>query len=123
MESMMFENVKGLSEVKELHLHLNRLTKLPAISFMDKLEILTLQNNRLHSLPDLYDMRFTRLTLASNPLVCDKALCWIRMWPWLKTASIPTDEPVCAGPAEVAGMKLMDVDPTFMECFRGEWYR
>ena len=44
------------------------------------------------------------------------------MWPWMKTASIPTDEPICAGPAEVARMKLMDVDPAFMECFRGERY-
>ena len=120
MQSMPFENVIGVNEVKALYLPLNKLTKLPAISFMDKLNILKLQNNRLSSTPDLYDMPFTRPTLASNPMVCDKALCWIRMWPSMKTASIPSDEPVCAEQAEVAGMKLMDVDPTFMECFRGE---
>ena len=120
MHSVPFENVTGLVRVKYLNLHSNYLDKLPNISLMEKLEELYLDNNRLSSLPDLYDKPFIRLTIAINPLVCDKALCWIRMWPWMKSTSIPTDEPVCARPADVAGMKLMDVDPAFMECFRGK---
>ena len=120
MHSVPFENVTGLGKVKSLNLHSNHLDKLADISHMEQLEELYLQNNRFSSIPDLYDTPFTTLTLANNPLVCDMTLCWIRMWPSMKSTSIPTDEPVCAGPAEVAGMKLMDLDPTFMECFRGE---
>ena len=120
MHSVPFENVTGLVRIKYLNLHSNYLDKLPNISLMEKLEELYLDNNRLSSLPDLYDKPFIRLTIAINPLVCDKALWWIRMWPWMKSTSIPTDEPVCARPADVAGMKLMDVDPAFMECFRGK---
>ena len=120
MHSVPFENITGLAKVKYLNLHTNNLDKLPDISHMEQLEELYLQNNRFSSIPDLYDTPLTTLTLANNPLLCDKTLCWIRMWPWMKAASIPTDEPFCAGPAEVARIKLMDVDPTFMECFRGE---
>ena len=120
MHLMLIENVTGLTEVKKLYLGSNKLTTIPNISFMDKLEVLSLHDNQLSSVPDFNDLPFTELTLADNPLVCDMALCWIRMWPWMKTSSIPSDEPVCAGPDEVAGMKLMDVDPTFLECFSGK---
>ena len=120
MHTFPFESAIGLTEVRSLHLHFNSLTILPNISLMEKLSTLTLNNNNLRSIPDLYDTPLTTLTLANNPLTCDNALCWVRMWPWMKAASIPADEPVCDGPTEVAGIKLMDVDPTFMECFRGE---
>ena len=120
VHSMLIENVTGLTEVRKLYLHFNRLTTIPKNSFMDTLELLYLHDNQLSSVPDLNDIPFTELTLADYPLVCDMALCWVRMWPWMKTSSIPSDEPVCAGPVEVAGMKPMDVDPTFLECFSGK---
>ena len=120
MHSVSTENVTGLTEVKTFDLNSNQLAHIPNISFMSKLEILLLNDNYLPSVPDLFHLPLTTLNLVKNPLMCDKALCWIRMWPWMKTTLIPSDEPVCAGPAEVSGVKLMDVDPTFMECFRGK---
>ena len=38
------------------------------------LKVLNLENNRLQTVPDLYDRPLTQLMLAGNPLVCDKAL-------------------------------------------------
>ena len=70
----------------------------------------------------MYDLPLISLTMADNPLVCDKALCWVRMWPWMKASLVSLDEPVCAVPNEVSGVKLMEVDPTFTECFQGGWY-
>ena len=121
MHTMLLEDVIGLRDVTHLNIRFNDLPAIPDISFMNKLEHLELHNNRLTSVPDLYDLPLTRLTLKDNPLICDEALCWVRMWPWTRPASpIPTDEPVCAGPAEVAGKKMMEVDPAFMKCFNGE---
>ena len=122
MHSVSIENVTGLTEVKTFKAEYNRLTHIPNISFMSKLEVLHLNDNNLLSVPDLFYLPLTTLNLGNNPLVCDKALCWIRMWPWMKTSQIPSDEPVCDGPAEVTAMNLMEVDPTFMECFRGEYH-
>ena len=122
LHSMSLEAVTGLNEVMILDLRNNKLTAIPDISFMSKLEILQLHNNLLSSVPDLYDLPLTILTLQSNPLICDKALCWIRMLPWTKpNSSIPTNTPVCAGRTKVYGMELMKVDPAFMECFDGKW--
>ena len=115
------QNVTGLTNVKHLQLYGNRLPNLPDISFMKHLEHLRLHSNRLTSMPDLYELPLITLTLAKNPLVCDKALCWIRMWPWMKASTILTDEPICAGPAAMVGMKLMEVNPALMECFKGEF--
>ena len=115
------QNVTGLTNVKYLQLYGNRLPNLPDISFMKHLEHLLLHSNRLTSMPDLYELPLITLTLAKNPLVCDKALCWIRMWPWMKASTILTDEPICAGPAAMVGMKLMEVNPALMECFEGEF--
>ena len=119
MRAFPLKSVTGLREVKTLSLHRNKLSNLPNISFMKNLENLQMHGNRLASMPDLYELPLTTVTLANNPLVCDKALCWIRMWPWMKTSTIPSDDPTCAGPATMVGMRLMDVDPVLMECFKG----
>ena len=122
MRSIIPEHMVGLNEVTHFDLLDNKLTAIPDISFMRKLELLRLERNRLSSIPDLYDIPLTTLALANNPLVCDTALCWIRMLPWVKPSSpIPTDSPVCAGPVEVSGMELMKVDPAFMKCFNGKF--
>ena len=120
MQDLPVESVTSLKEVKLLSVHSNKLSNFPNITFMKVLENLQLHNNRLLSIPDLYELPLTTLTLADNPLVCDKALCWIRMWPWMEASAIPSDEPTCAGPAAMVGMRLMDVDPVLMECFKGE---
>ena len=122
MHSMSIENVTGLTEVKTFNVKQNRLIHIPNISFMSKLEVLHLNDNDLHSVPDLFYLPSTTLNLGKKSLVCDKALCWIRMWPWMKTSQIPSDDPVCDGPAEVTGMNLMEMGPTFIECFRGKYH-
>ena len=119
MNSIPVQNVVGLTGVTSLNLHSNRLSDLPDISFMKNLEYLGVHNNELATMPDLYELPLTTLTLADNPLVCDRVLCWIRMWPWMKASTIPSDEPTCAGTAAKVGMRLMDVDPVLMECFKG----
>ena len=81
-------------------------------------KVLNLENNRLTTVPDLYDRPLTQLKLAGNPLVCDKALCWIRMWPILKTAML--DNPTCASPAIIAGADLMDINPVDLQCYKGK---
>ena len=90
---MPVQNVTGLTNVKVLKLARNALSNLPDISFMKDLENLKLRDNRLTSMPDLYELPLTTLTFANSLLVCDKALCWIRMWPWMKASTIPSDEP------------------------------
>ena len=119
MNTISLQTVAGLTGVEGLGLHNNRLSDLPDISFMKDLVYIPLHRNRLASMPDLYELPLTTLTLANNPLVCDKALCWIRMWPWMKISTIPSDEPTCAGPAAMVMMRLMDVDPVLMKCFKG----
>ena len=121
MNTMPVRNMSGLTNVKILSLRNNALSLLPDISFMKVLETLILHRNRLASMPDLYELPLTTLTLNENPLMCDKALCWIRMWPWMRNSTIPSDEPTCVGPIPIGGMKLMGVDPTLMECFGGEF--
>ena len=123
MSAVPAQSVVGLEEVKSLVLRSNQLSNLPDISFMKDLIKLQLSDNRLATMPDIYELSLTTLTLADNPLVCDKALCWIRMWPWMKASTVPSDEPTCAGPETMVGMRLMDVDPALMECFRGEFLR
>ena len=120
MRNLPLKSVTGLRGVKTLALHRNKLSNLPNISFMKNLENLQMHGNRLASTPDLYELSLTTVTLANNPLVCDKALCWIRMWPWAKTSTIPSDDPTCACPDTMVGMRLMDVEPVLMECFKGE---
>ena len=121
--SMSMENVTGLTELRSLLLKSNKLTVIPNLSFMSKLENISLQHNQLTCVPDMYDLPLRKSKLAGNSLACNKSLCWIRMWPWMKTSSIPSDEPICAVPFEMAGIKLMEIDPAEMEYYTGGWKR
>ena len=120
MYAMPVQNVTGLINLKNLNLKWNSIPYLPDISFMKDLEILELNWNQLKTLPDLYELPLRKQTLADNPLVCNKSLCWVRMWPWMKTSSIPSDTPICSLPPTMVRMRLMDVDPALMDCFSGK---
>ena len=120
VSSVPVENIAGLTDLKELNLRYNHIPNLPDISFMKDLELLDLYWNELTTLPDLYELPLKTLHIGANNLVCDKSLCWIRMWPWMKTSTIPSDTPTCKLPPTMVRIKLMDVDPVLMECFRGE---
>ena len=97
------------------------LTSLPDISFMADLETLLINNNQLNTIPDLYDTSLTILEMASNPLECNQSLCWIRMWwPWMRSGMLVWDKPKCASPSTVQGKELMDLRPTYLQCYKGK---
>ena len=113
------ENLVGLGRVKTFHIHHNQLEKLPDLGFMLQLYDLGIDNNNLESLLDLYHLPLEILHLTGNPWVCDKALCWIRMWPWGKLLPV-LGNPQCAKPPELQGSQLMSVSPTLMHCYDGK---
>ena len=82
-------------------------------------ETLYLDRNQLTSVPDLYDHPLTALKLAHNPLVCEKSLCWIRMWPRFKIL-ILADNPTCASPSNFAGLSLMGISLVDLRCYMGK---
>ena len=107
----------GLPAIQSLYLNGN------IIIHMDDNSVPTgnlyLHDNRLASPPDLYDMVSTSLTLRGNPFVCNRILCWIRMWPFNKTLPL-LDEFYCASPSSLNGSLVMDVHPTVLGCYKGE---
>ena len=116
------ENVKTLSKLRELDIQLNVLTYIADISFMTELDILRINSNQLNTIPDLYDTDFTFLEIADNPLECNQSLCWIRMWPWMKTPVLQ-DNPICASPSAIQGIALMDLPPTYLQCYNGKLHK
>ena len=86
---------------------------------MGNWETLHLDRNQSTSVPDLYDHPLTALKLADNPLVCEKSLCWIRMWPRFKIL-ILADNPTCASPSHFAGLSLMGISPVDLRCYMGK---
>ena len=111
-------NMKKLIKLKLLELDGNGFLYLPDISFMTQLSTLSLRENKLNTLPNLYDCPLGTLRLRGNPLVCNYSLCWVRMWPFVKPA-LTTDDPVCFQPFEDAGTLLMGLDPVKMRCYEG----
>ena len=90
---------------------------------LSKLEILTLGRNNLTTMPDLYDhSRLTNLFLEENPLVCDRALCWIVMWSHTKTPALISDTATCQNATDLQGVRLTDLHPLSISCYAGKWY-
>ena len=111
-------NMAELNELQHLKLENNVFGSLPDISFMAKLNTLSVKENNLNTLPDLYNCPLDTLQLWGNPWVCNYSLCWVGMWPFVKPA-LAIDNPVCAEPTEDAGTLLMDIDPVKMQCYEG----
>ena len=111
----------GLSRLRQLIFPECRVMYLPDLSHLVSLEIIHAHNNGLRTIPDIYDLMLMEMNLAGNPLVCDKALCWIRMWDYIK---FPMDvesshRGFCAEPTGLWGL-LMDVHPLDMKCYEGK---
>ena len=102
----------------------NAITEIPRDQLVGnlELEILYLARNRISTIPDLYHLPLTDLYLAGNPLVCDNALCWIRMWPWMKPPLV-TDAITCETPDSLQHALLMDINPITLTCQMGGSYR
>ena len=116
----------ALSSTKFVHYVLsqtfgkNSPTSIPDYAAYPCIVDLRINSNRLTKIPDFYNTTLTKLSLSDNPLVCNNALCWIRMRPWFFDSPILTDTPICTSPAIVIGTPLMDVRPVHMECFKGK---
>ena len=113
------ENIQNMN-ITYLNIGKNRLTSIPDHATYPYIADLRIRSNNLATIPDFYNTTLTKLSLSDNPLVCDNALCWIRMRPWFFDTPILTDTPICASPAIVTGTPLMEVRPVHMECFKGK---
>ena len=123
-------NLAGLSQFPDLvryapnavtiGLSRNTITKIPREQLVGNLALqkLYLQQNRVSTMPDMYHLPLTDLFLDRNPLVCDIALCWIRMWLWMKTPLI-TDAIKCDTPDTLQHALLMDINPITLACQTG----
>ena len=137
-----FPNLTGAPSLERAHLHNNNFTEiprssiiglrnltrftiprcrvsyLPDLSHLVSLELLKVEKNYLIAVPDLYHLPFATLTMSGNPLLCDKTVCWIRMWDSVKPA-IQMDEMTCAYPQQYSGSKLKEIHPTDLHCYKG----
>ena len=100
----------------------NTITEIPREQLVGNLALqkLYLQQNKVSTIPDLYHLPLTDLYLDRNPLVCDSALCWIRMRPWMETSLI-TDAITCETPDTLQYALLMDINPITLACQTGRW--
>ena len=112
-------NLVGLDRMETFRIQRSQLKEFPDVGFMLQLSELSIDNNNLEKLPDLYHLPLKILRLTGNPWDCDKALCWVRMWPCAKLLPV-LGEPVCAKPAGLQGIQLMSVKPTLMHCYNGK---
>ena len=112
--------VAGLSRLKKLAFPFGRVMHLPDLSHLISLETLHIHDNALVTIPDIYELSITKINLKDNPLVCDKALCWVRMWDYTKPPiDVENSEKgLCAEPTDLRGL-LMDVHPVVMKCYEG----
>ena len=114
--------VAGLNKLRYLYLTGCHIPYLPDLSHLVSLEVLKIDNNDLKSLPDLYDVPLTGFLWAENPLVCDRALCWLRMWSFMRPVLTMDNSPgkdVCEAPEHRNGLRVMDIHPVDMECYNG----
>ena len=120
------EHVAGLSKLQRLALPQCGLTALPDLSHMASLKFIQFEKNNFQSLPDMYDLPLLEMDIAGNPLVCDKALCWIRMWniskpsPGLVLERWSGGVAECMVPGGVTKQSILDVHPVIMGCYSGK---
>ena len=110
--------VSGLVKLRELQVTDCGLRYLSDLSHLASLMKLHIAQNALTSLPDLYHLPLTRVTWHDNPVVCNKALCWERMWSSMKPGITDLENVVCAVPQSLS---LMDVHPVDMKCYDGKY--
>ena len=98
----------------------NKIQLIPQKAFVNNLQLQTLwlMGNRLQSVPDLYHLPLTSLDLSNNPLKCNRSLCWIRMWPWMKMP-LKRGGAICRSPEFLDGFQLMDINPVTLGCYHG----
>ena len=101
---------------------LNNLSHIPDkfMSGLKHLHSFNVDDNKLETIPDLYDYPLINLRLSNNPLSCNQSLCWVRLWARKKPAPLAgLEEAVCSSTSYFGGQNLMHVDPVQMECYKG----
>ena len=115
--------IDGLLNMENFACENNKLLFMPDVKiFFPQLKTLFVQGNRLKTLPDLYAMSsLSTLSAAENPLVCNRSLCWLRMWPWMRPSlTVLQDKPLCDQPASLAHIQVIRFHPTGVECYKGK---
>ena len=88
----------------------NRITEVPSEHIVESstLKQVNLVSNRLSTVPDFYHLPLRGLPVSRNPIVCDQSLCWIHMWPWMKTPANIDRNIKCATPNFLQSVMLVD---------------
>ena len=102
----------------------NRITEVPSEHIVESstLKQIDLANNRLSTVPDFYHLPLRGLHMSRNPIVCDQSLCWIHMWPWMKTPDNIGRNIKCATPDFLQGVMLVDINPITLGCHNGAYH-
>ena len=101
----------------------NNLTHVPVQSVLGlrQLKEFDIRDNKLETIPDLYDQPLEKLRLDDNPLRCNELLCWVRLWARTKAVVLTgIDSTICRSPSYFGGQTLVAVDPVQMGCYKGE---
>ena len=100
------------------------ISQLPNMQHLVAPKKIYIHQNNLTTLHDLYDLPLTAVKLARNPLLCDKSLCWLRMWCFVKPvlAELDSTSVKCASPEHLQEAVFVTVHPVDMECYNGTAY-
>ena len=109
--------LKGLTRIERLDLRDNKITFIE--DFPKIRPSIDLRNNKMVTLPDLYNSKFVSLKLKNNPLFCNQSLCWLRMWPFDKLLPV-LDSVLCSSPPDRNRTMLMRVHPILLKCYEGK---
>ena len=118
--------VAGLSKLQRLAIPQCGVTSIPDLSHMTSLKFVQFDKNDLQSLPDMYGLPLLELDIAGNPLVCDRALCWIRMWnvikpsPGLILEKWSGGVAECTVPGSATKQSILGLHPVSMGCYSGK---
>ena len=115
------QSLHGLTKLAFLSLSNTGITQLPSMQHLKSLEMIHLHKNKLSTLPDLYNLPLKDVVLISNPYRCNKSLCWLRMWCFIKPPPTGFADPLlqCDLPEALRGKALLTVHPVDMECYNG----
>ena len=116
------QSIHGLTKLNRFAVARSGITQLPNnMQHLVALENLVLHQNKLSTLPDLFNLSLTRIILNGNPVLCDQSLCWLRIWCFMKQPPTGFDSTLlkCASPESLRDSILMTVNPADMECYKG----
>ena len=118
------QSIHGLTKLTHFALAETGISQLPNMQHLVALKKIYIHQNNLTTLHDLYDLPLTAVKLARNPLLCDKLLCWLRMWCFVKPvlAELDSTSVKCASPEHLQEAVFMTVHPVDMECYNGTAY-